>query len=233
MRALLALPLLLAFAQPALVQPAAAQPARAETLLRLSENARVVVRPDELAASLRAEADAPTAAEAQAKVNAAVAKALDLARAVPGVVVSTSGYWVSQLNQSGRTWRASAGIALHSGDGEKLLALIGTLQAQGLATQSLGWRLAPETARRAQSEATRAALGTLRARAEEAAGILGLRFVSFREVRLDGTRPMPAPMPRMAMAAGPAPAPPPSAAAEDVPVEANVEADAVLVPATP
>ena len=51
----------------------AAASAHAETLLRLSETATVMEHPDELDASLRAEATAPNPAQAQRAVNAAMA----------------------------------------------------------------------------------------------------------------------------------------------------------------
>jgi uncharacterized protein YggE len=225
----------------ALAGPATA----ADTLLRLSETAQVMVRPDELVVSLRAEATAPAATEAQARVNTAIARALEQVKQVAGVTATTGGYNV--WNQTpprdraapGREeWRASQTLDLKAsdlktgapktGDGAALLGLVGVLQAQGLAVDRLSWQLAPATARRSRAEATRLALGALRARADEAAGILGLRFDSFREVRLDNVRPAPVPVMR-AMAAATA-APPPRAEAEDLAVEASVEADAVLVP---
>ena len=46
----------------------------ADTLLRLSETATVQVRPDEIVAELRAESAAATPAEAQSRINAAVAR---------------------------------------------------------------------------------------------------------------------------------------------------------------
>lgn len=210
-----------------------ATPAAADTLLHLSESARVMVHPDELAAALRAEAVAATPAEAQAQVNAAMARAAALARQTAGVVVTTGSYsvWPQPRDASragGRQdWRASQTLELRGRDGAALLALMGTLQQQGLAMSQLGWRLEAETARHARSDATKQALAGLRARAEEAAGILGLHFDSFREVRLDSDRPHPMPMMR-AMAVEAAPPPPPTAEAEDVPVEASVEADVVL-----
>jgi predicted secreted protein len=207
--------------------------ASADTLLRLSETARVMTHPDELVAALRAEASAPTAAEAQARVNAAIAHGLEQSKQVAGIAATTGSYnvWTQMPRdraQGREEWRAAQTLDLKGNDGAALLRLVGVLQAQGFAVERLAWQLAPETARRARTEATRQALGALRARADEAAGILGLRFDSFREVRLDNVRP-PAPSLRAMAAPAMAAAPPPSAEAEDVAVEAGVEADAVLV----
>src|SRR6185312_16735463 len=99
---------------------------------------------------------------------------------------------------------------------------IGTLQQEGLAVGSLAWQLAPETAKTARQEAMRKALGALRARAEEAAGVLGLHFVSFKEVRLDVSAPAVPLHARMAPAAmAAAPPPPPSAESEAITVSAT------------
>jgi len=85
--------------------------------------------------------------------------------------------------------------------------------------------------RRAREEATKQALSGLRGRADRAADILGLKFASFREVRLDSVTPPPI-MPRqtMARATMAAAAPPPTAETEDLPVSASAEADIVLKP---
>jgi predicted secreted protein len=204
--------------------------AHAETLLRLSETAHVQVAPDEIVAALRYEASAPTPAEAQARVNTAIGKALDDAKQVAGITSSTGSYQVWQKNQSTGPWSAAQTITLKGSDGAEMLKLVGLLQGQGLGLQQLAWQVSPARAREAQAEATKMALGTLRTRAEEAAAVLGLRFTQFREVRLDGTRPVPIPR-MMAMAA--ASAPMPHAEGQEQEIEATVEADAVLVPIQP
>jgi len=209
-----------------------AGPAAADTLLHLSDSARVMLRPDELTAALRAEAEADTAAEAQAQVNTGIARAVVLARQTPGLAVTTGEYGVWPRSQDAglpgakQVWHASQVLGLRGGDGIALLTLVGALQQQGLAVSHLEWQVTPETARHARAEATRQALGDLRARAEEAAGILGLRFDRFREIWLDPARPFAVPVQRTMAATAAAPFP--SAEAEEVPVEASVEADAVL-----
>jgi predicted secreted protein len=219
-----------------LALPAVAAPplaAHAETLLRLAETATVMVHPDELVATLRAEALVSTAAEAQAKVNALVADAVERAKQLQGVKVSTGAYNVWRYFQGDKEkpqrWQASQTIELKSRDGAPLLTLTGDLQARGLAVGSLGWELAPETARAAREQATALAIKGLRGRADQAATLLGLSFGEFKEVRLDNVRPTPPPTPRMmAMAGAAAAPPPPTAEAEDVEVSATVEADVVL-----
>jgi predicted secreted protein len=229
----------LLLAAPALAHSALAQVPvpTVQTVLKLAETATVTIRPDELAASLRAEAVASSAAEAQARVNAAIADALARAQAVSGVSVSTGGYSVYRTapnpnDHAGadktERWQAGQSLELKSADGAALPKLVGELQKSGLAVRNLGWRLSPEAARRARAEATRLALAGLRGRADEAAAQIGLAFEGFKEIRLDSERPAPF-APRMmsaAMAAGGAP--PPSAEAEDLSISATAEADVLL-----
>jgi predicted secreted protein len=210
----------------ALLLLAAPVTARAETLLHLSETARVTVRPDELHASVKVSAGALSAAEAQNRVNTLVARALDQAKAVAGISVATGNYQVWHGTQPDQ-WNAEQTIDLRSRNGDALLRLVGVYQAQNLALSRLGWQVAGDTARAAKTEATRQALAHLRERADDAAAVLGLRFAAFRDVRLDGAPPNLGPMPRM-LAAAPAAAP--SAQADDVAVEATVEAEILLQP---
>jgi uncharacterized protein len=210
-----------------------APPAFAETLLHLADTETVTVTPDELAASLRVEATSATPADAQQRVNAAMTDALANARKVAGVTAGTGAYTVWHVGPTpqDRTerWQASQSLDLTSRDSVALLTLVGILQHNGLAIGELNWRLSREAERRAHDEATRQALAALRSKAQDAAGLLDLRFDSFKQVRLEGTAQMPTPRFAGAMAAMAAPAPP-NAVAMDVPVSATAEADVILLP---
>ena len=207
-------------------------PAAAQTVLHLSETARVNVHPDELAASIKVGASSLSAADSQNRVNALVAKAMDQARAVAGVVATTGNYQVWHSTQPDQ-WNAEQSIDLRGRDGSALLRLVGALQSQGLTLATLGWRVAGDTARTAKAEATRIALGNLRARADDASAVLGMRFSAFREITLDGAPPNTGPMPRAFAAAMPMAASAPNAVADDVAVEATVQADILLQPGPP
>ncbi len=208
-------------------------PARADTLLHLADTETVTVAPDELAASLRAEASSANPADAQQRVNAAMADALAHARKVAGVTVSTGAYSVWHVGptpqDSSERWQASQSLELTSHDSVALLTLVGTLQHNGLAIGQLGWRLSRAAERKAHDEATRQAIAALRGKAQEAAALLDLRFASFKEVRLDSAAQVPVPRFVGAMSAMAASAPP-TAVAADVPVSATAEADAILLP---
>jgi predicted secreted protein len=219
---------LLTVAPPALAQTPPPSASLAETVLHLGESAEVTRAPDEIVATLRAEARAGGAAAAQEAVNRAVAAAVARAGAVPGVRVSTGGYWTSRVEE-GRQWQAAQTLTLRGGDAAAMLELAGALQGAGLATAGLTWTLRRETARTAREEASRLALDALRRRAEEVAAQLGMTVAGLREVRIDA--PDMAPRPMVAMAArSERAAAPPVALAEDAVISARVEAVAVLRP---
>jgi predicted secreted protein len=207
-----------------------------DTILRLAETATVMVSPDELTATLRAEAVAPNAQDAQKRVNEMMRDAIAAAKKVDGINVSTGPYNVWRAGPSvaerAERWQASQNLYLTGKDAESMLRLVGDLQQRGLAQGNLLWRLSRGTERKARQDATKQALSGLRGRADEAADVLGLKFSAFREVRLDSVSPPPI-MPRQAVvsrAAMASAAPPPTAEAEDLPVTASAEADIVLKP---
>ncbi len=201
-----------------------------DTMLTLSQTATVHVAPDELIATLRAEASAATAAEAQRQVNAAMADALAWAGHVPGVMASTGGYGVFRDTSSKPdVWHASQSFSLRASDGPPLLSLVGELQTKGLALNDLHWQLSDAAMQKAEADATREAIAALRARAVEAAGLLSLHFVRFATVRLDVPPPF-RPVTRLMATAPGAAAPPPVATEDDIPVSATVAADVELAP---
>jgi predicted secreted protein len=121
----------------------AAPAARADTILHLSVTASVTTMPDELAAQLTANADAPTAGAAQQQVNQMVDKALGTAKGLTAVTASTTQYSVWHETDPKDVWHASQGVALRSTDGGRLLTLVGQLQQDGLAVGDLRWQLSP------------------------------------------------------------------------------------------
>lgn len=212
-----------------------AAPASADTLLSLSNTATVSAQPDELDATLRAQAEGGSASEVQQDVNRAIAAALGAAKAVSGVRTDTGQYsvWTNPPASNGQPqsapWHATQGLELRGHDGAAMLALVGKLQQQGLAVEQLGWRLSDEAERTAHEAALRKAVEGLRSRAETMAGLLGLHFASFRTVHVGTPQPSPFPVPMRAMVATAAAAPPPSAENGPVTVSATVTAEAVLV----
>ena len=208
-------------------------PARAQTLLHLSETASAAAQPDEVAATLRADVVASSAADAQRKVNAAMADALERTHRVAGVIAATSGYTVWRVPptppEHQEHWQAEQTLSLHAPSGPALLELAGDLQQRGLATSVLGWRLSDKAANDARQRALADAIKALRGRAETVAGLLGLQFDAFKEVRIDAPAPIGAMRMLAAAQTGPQ-ARPPSAEADVIDVSATVDADVLLKP---
>lgn len=202
-----------------------ASPATAATILHLSSSATVKVMPDQLTATLAAEANAVTPADAQATVNTMISKTLALVHSIGSVTASTGSYSVWHVSDPQSEWRATQTINLDTTDGRVLLSLVGTLQSNGLAVSSLAWNLQRQTAEKAQDKAEAMAIAALRDKAERAAKLLGMHFAGFRTVWLtppEGFPPHPA-----AMMQGRA-MPEPNAVAGETSVTATVTAEARL-----
>jgi predicted secreted protein len=215
-------------ALPLLAGAAAAQPAvfaGPGTLLRLSETVEVTRVPDEVQATLRAEARDASAAGVQAAVNRTMAAALEAARAVPGITATTGAYRTWRGEEPAR-WMASQTLNLRGGNGAALLELAGALQARGLALGGISHGLTRDTARTARQEASALALEAIRARAEALATGMGMRVERIAEINLEATDTTP-PRPMMAGAMARAAAAP-VAQAEDILVSATAQAVVVL-----
>jgi predicted secreted protein len=208
--------------------PAASRAQDSGTVLRLSETAEVERTPQEVSATLRAEARGADSRTVQAQVNSRMTAALAAARAVQGVQASTGGYWTTRQEKE-RNWLASQSLTLRGTEPGPLLELAGALQGQGLVMDGMGWSLSRTQRLEARQEAGRLAVEALRARAEAVAQQLGLQVAELRELRLDapdtGTpRFRAAPM----MAARAEAAPPPVSAPQPEMVSATAEASFLL-----
>jgi uncharacterized protein len=213
---------------------AVAVPEDGTTVLHLTQTAQRQMKRDRVRAELRAEAVGSDPRHVEADINRLMAAALAQAKGVSGIAVETSGYSVYEENQTNAPsrWRGSQGLMLEGGDVGAILALVGDLQAKGLAMSGLGFELSPAAAREAEDELTSEALKRLRERAEKVAGDLQLSVVRLSDIRVGnavGERPPPRPMMRSLAMSAPA-APPPVAEGGDATVDVTVQADIVLAP---
>ena len=208
--------------------------ARAQTVLSLSAIGQQRVMPDEMVASLQVQATAAHAAAAQDAMNSAMKKALDLARAVPGVVATTNSYNVFKITPEDQSvppkFQASQNLQLvvpsvQGGPPESFSALLAELQQNGLLLNNLDGDLSRDGQLRAQQAAIADAIGQIQAQAAMIAGRLkeNVGEIKTLNVNMDGQGPMP-PGPRMMMSAMAAP----QAAPDRVTVEANVSATIAL-----
>ncbi len=207
--------------------PAAASAAPA-TMLHLTQSATVLVKPDDFVVGFAAQADAADPAAAQSRVNVLAAAVLAEAAKVKGAQVDTGAYGVWRQGNP-EIWHASQTITVHGPDAAALLRLAGGAQARGVTVQQLGWRLSRPAEQAAEEKAQVRALAALKARAQQAAAVLGLHLAYFKEVTLGPPPARPGPRVLMAMAA-PAPGAAPVAASGEQSVNQSVTAVAVLEP---
>lgn len=209
------------------------------TVVNLSESADRDVTPDTIRARLMAQASSEVAATAQNSVNAAMAKALDRAKAL-GLDVETGGYNTYQetpprpaslppgAKPPAPLWRAQQSLILTTKEDAKLLEAVGALQNEGLLLQELGYTVSRTQQRSLQDDMFAEALQRLTSRAEKAAQALGMRFEGWARVGLNGGMVQrPVMMKTMGMAAESRAASPVAAAGEQT-VSVTVDGEAIL-----
>ena len=204
------------------------------TVIHLTERADRLMARDRLRAGLAVEVTGPVAQQVQAEINRRMEAALAKAKSVATVKAETGGYSVYPDRSPGKPplWHGQQTLNLQSDAAADLLALMGDLQQQGLATQGLTFEVAEETLRKAEDGLTANALAALRQRADKVAGDLGMSVQQIRDITVGnaegGARP-PLPM-AMMRAAGTASAPPPVAEPGDAQVSVSVQAEIWLAP---
>ena len=151
-------------------------PVSAGPMVTVTGSAMATVANDRLQAWMRAEAESPSAATAASQVNAAIAKALTVAKSYASVKVATAGYFTQQVSDKAKAqrWHVAQSISLDSGDFTAAAALISRLQDEdGLLLSGMSFSLAEKTRRDAEDSVTQQAIAQWQARAQQAAKALG------------------------------------------------------------
>jgi predicted secreted protein len=170
-------------------KPEATAPAAPPTQVHLNETAERRVPRDEFIAQLAAEGVDADARKLQGAINQAMAGALAKAKDTKGITVETTGYFVHP--ESGGTWQGSQSMNLISHDAGALMALVTSLQDQGLVMKQLSARISRESARTVRDELADEAIRHLRLRAEHVAQTLDARVVRYSDLQV-GSDAMPA-----------------------------------------
>ena len=197
------------------------------TVIHLTEKAERLMARDRLRGGLAVEVTGPVAQQVQAEINRRMEAALAKAKSVTTVKAETGGYSVYPQRDPGKPtlWHGQQTLNLSSDAPADLLALMGDLQQQGLATQGLTFEVAEQSLRKAEDGLTADALTVLRQRADKVAGDLGMAVQQIRDVTVGnaegGARP-PFPMMRAAAAAAPTP---PVAEPGDAQISVSVQAE--------
>jgi len=225
MRPWLLVPVLLAIAPPAYAADQA--DAGAPAVLHLTQSAERRITRDLLHVDMRAEGKGTDPRAVEAGINRLMAKGLADAKQVPGIEVSNGGYNVYRDNAAS-DWTGSQSLFLSGTDSGALLALAGTLQADGLVMSNLTYEVAPATVRGAENILTAEALSGLGQRAAAISQQLHLAVLGYRNLTVGNAETQGGPTPRFAAAALATSMPAPVAAAGEGTVRVTVSADVLL-----
>lgn len=210
---------------------AASQPA-AGTVVSFSANAEQRLIRDRFVAELAIEATNSDAARLQGEINRRMTAALARAKAVAGITATTGGYSVYQERPQNAPdrWHGRQSLRLAAKDQAALLALVGTLQGNGLALTALDATASREAAQAVEDRLTDEALRRVKERAAKVAAALGLGVVRIRSLRIGNVAPPPLPLRAMGMGIAMAAqsVPPPAFAPEEATVNVTVEAEVEL-----
>ena len=155
---------------------AGAEENRPRDEVEIAASAERELPPDTFVASVYAEADGAHQREVAAKVNAAIAWALEQARAASGVTARTQQYYTTPIYDEHRItgWRARQSLRLEGRDAKALSDLLGVVQER-TAIESLGSAVSTAARSAAEEALTNEAIARFQARASQVAAAFGRR----------------------------------------------------------
>jgi predicted secreted protein len=164
------------------------------TLVELSAEASRSTTNDLFRATVFAEANNANSATVARIVNQQIANALETAKTYASVKTRTGGTYTYPVygknDRNIEAWRMRSEIQLESRDGPALAELLGKLQSS-LGVSQINATPAPETAQKAEADATIAAIQAFRERAGLIAGTLGKKY-KIREMAVGSNSRVPA-----------------------------------------
>ncbi|PIZ30182.1 MAG: hypothetical protein COY40_05235 [Alphaproteobacteria bacterium CG_4_10_14_0_8_um_filter_53_9] len=215
------------------------------TSLGLSANAQREVMPDRVSANLNIEERAPTAKEAQSKVNTKAQALKTSADKIKSVKLTSSNYNVYRVNdgwtwENGKRikkgkeeWQATQTFTLDSADKDALIKLAGSLQDQDVNLQGFTFYLSRAAMDSIKEELVTEAVNSLQSQAKKLATQLGMSKVRMASVNIgssggESPRPMMIKSARMEMMASDSAMAAPVAEAGEQTVSVNVTAEVHL-----
>lgn len=132
----------------------------------------------------------------QDEINKKMAKAVEAAKKVESVKVSTGGYYVYQYDPDPKSprndmeWRGSQSLEIKGKKADDLLKLVGDLQDMGLSMQGLSYSVSPELMEETQNNMLEAALAKLKTKAERTARALGKTSADLLNINVDMGSPL-------------------------------------------
>lgn len=149
------------------------------TLIELSAESSKATSNDLFRATVFSEASHANSATVARQVNQQIASALATAKEYPSVKTRTGGTQTYPIygknDRSIESWRMRSEIQLESREAPALAELLGKLQGS-LGVSQITATPAPETAQKAEADATIAAIQAFRERAGLVAGTLGKKY---------------------------------------------------------
>lgn len=193
--------------------------AQAGTLIDLNAEASRPAVNDLIQVSVYSEASGSNPADLAKKVNQAVAEALKVIKATPGVSVKSGRqhtYPVYGQNQKIENWRMRSELAIESKEAATVSELVGNLQQMRLAVGNLSQLPSPATRLAVEEESTKEAIRAFQKRAAAVAEVFGKPYrIKQMSIQQNGSPPMPIMRQRVAMMAADA-APMPLEAGESL-----------------
>lgn len=164
--------------------------------LNISVTEQIDVQEDLLVSSMRIEKEGFDPKLIQNEINLMMAKAVEMAKEVSDINVSTEQYYVYQYNQGQNTdnvkeeakkkiWRGTQVLSLKSKSSEALLTLIGKLQNEELLIQNLNYTLSNEKREIMRDSMIEGAIEKLKQRATLVAKALGKDYSGFTMINID------------------------------------------------
>lgn len=179
------------------------------SLVNLSASERVEIEQDLLVANLRFESDNDSPKALQDTINKTMKKALNTAKKVESVKVSTQQYRVYEYDKNRgkkglapqKIWRGQQGLMVKGKKADDLLELVADLQEIGLTMNNLSYQVSPELLETTREGLLEDALKKLTAKAERTAKALGKSKAELKQitVNMGGHYPRPVMARGMAM----------------------------------
>lgn len=162
-------------------------------LVSLSASERVEIEQDMLIATLRYEADNADPSALQDEINKAMQKAVEAAKKVSSVKVSTQQYYVYEydpnqgkpLAASQKMWRGQQGLMIKGKKADDVLKLVADLQTMKLKMEGLTYTVSPELLEETRESLLENALVKLKAKADRTAKALGKSSSELKQINVD------------------------------------------------
>ncbi|MEA0970439.1 DUF541 domain-containing protein [Candidatus Megaera venefica] len=179
------------------------------TILNVSATEFIEVPEDLLVANLHYEFDGITAKEVQNQINATMTKALEKAKMLKDVKVSTQQYsvykyeYVVNKNDERKTkWKGSQGVIISGKTIDNILKLVGELQEIGLAVDGLSYTISNDTREEIRDSLMELAVEKLMKKSKRVAKALGKDMIKVVSINVDADTSRPYPVMQYAMRMG-------------------------------